>query len=264
MSTGHANSSYVVYIDESGDEGFTFPGSSEWFVLSALILRRKHELETVKVLDTVKTMFRKELRRPLHFRKLDHPQRVAYLTELARHSAKMRTASVFVHKPSLTDVETFKEKYLLYRYATRYLLERVSWFCRDHRVNDGGDGSAEVVFSNRKRMSYDDIRDYLDVLQRRNDVQIDWSVIKRDQVESVPHDQRRGLQIVDAIASGYWSGLNPNGYGQSEDRYARIIHPLAYNRKGNYKSYGLKFFPPEVEPLLAKDDRFKWVRELRK
>jgi hypothetical protein len=259
------SSSFIAYVDESGDEGFSFAaGSSEWFVLSALLLRRETELEAVKVLDGVKGLLKKELRRPLHFRKLEHHQRVAYVTELAKHRARMRTISVLVHKPSLKDVERFRGKYLLYRYATRFLLERVSWFCRDHRrASDGGDGSVEVVFSNRRNMSYEDIRGYLDVLQGRPEVKIEWSVVRRTQVDSLPHDQRRGLQIVDAVASSYWYGLNPNVYGQTEDRYARILHPLAYARYGKYAAYGLKFFPAEVEELIRAEERFRWVRELR-
>ena len=257
-------SSFIAYVDESGDEGFSFAaGSSEWFVLSALLLRRETELEAVKVLDGVKGLFKKELRRPLHFRKLDHHQRVAYVTELAKHRARMRTISVLVHKPSLKDVERFKGKYLLYRYATRFLLERVLWFCRDHRRAGTGDGTVEVIFSNRRNMSYEEIRAYLDVLRSKPDVKIDWSAIRRDQVDSLPHDQRRGLQIVDAVASSYWYGLNPNVYGQTEDRYARILHPLAYARYGRYAAYGLKFFPGEVEALIRADERFRWVRELR-
>lgn len=258
-------SSFIAYVDESGDEGFSFAaGSSEWFVLSALLLRRETELEAVKVLDGVKELLKKEPRRPLHFRKLEHHQRVAYVTELAKHRTRMRTISVLVHKPSLKDVDRFRGKYLLYRYATRFLLERVSWFCRDHRrAGDGGDGSVEVVFSNRRNMSYEEIRGYLDVLRGRPEVKIEWSVVRRDQVDSLPHDQRRGLQIVDAVASSYWYGLNPNVYGQTEDRYARILHPLAYARYGKYAPYGLKFFPAEVEEMIRAEERFRWVRELR-
>jgi len=42
-------SSFRVYIDESGDEGFTFlpdeQGSSRWLVLSALVFRREGKIE---------------------------------------------------------------------------------------------------------------------------------------------------------------------------------------------------------------------------
>lgn len=114
------SSSFIAYIDESGDEGFRFPGSSEWFVLSALVLRRHTELETVKALDGIKVRLGKDLRRPLHFRDLEHAQRVAYVGELAAHRKRMRTISVLVHKPSLVEVDAFREKHLLYRYATRF------------------------------------------------------------------------------------------------------------------------------------------------
>jgi hypothetical protein len=41
--------SFVAYIDESGDEGFKFAkGSSEWFVLSAAITRKRFDVATVK------------------------------------------------------------------------------------------------------------------------------------------------------------------------------------------------------------------------
>ncbi len=42
---------FVVYIDESGDEGFLFEkGSSEWFIISAAITRKVSDLETVKLI----------------------------------------------------------------------------------------------------------------------------------------------------------------------------------------------------------------------
>lgn len=111
-------------------------------------------------------------------------------------------------------------------------------------------------------MSYEEIRTYLDVLKGMSDVGIDWSVVKREQVVSIPHDQRRGLQMVDAIASSYFQALNPNRFGDTEDRYARIIHPLVFAPFGKYRSYGLKFFPGAVERLLMKEERFAWVRSL--
>jgi uncharacterized protein DUF3800 len=44
--------SYVVYVDEAGDEGFSFKsGSSEWFVLSAVLTLKAEDLETVKLVD---------------------------------------------------------------------------------------------------------------------------------------------------------------------------------------------------------------------
>jgi hypothetical protein len=50
--------SFVVYVDESGDEGFAFKepytGSSHWFVLSAVVTHKCLDLETVKLVDEVR------------------------------------------------------------------------------------------------------------------------------------------------------------------------------------------------------------------
>ncbi|HWE01892.1 MAG TPA: DUF3800 domain-containing protein [Tepidisphaeraceae bacterium] len=39
--------SFIVYIDESGDDGFKFntggSGSSEWFILSAVVIRARND-----------------------------------------------------------------------------------------------------------------------------------------------------------------------------------------------------------------------------
>lgn len=254
---------FVAYIDESGDEGFAFDrGSSEWFVISGVVLRAATELETVRVLDDVKALLGKQPRKPLHFRSLEHHQRVAYVERLA--TARMRCVSICVHKPSLRDTESFRQKFRLYFYAARFLLERMSWYCREIRhPRDDGDGSVRIIFSNRRNMSYAGFGEYLDVLRANADDAIDWNVVRREQIEARGHGERRGLQIVDAVASGYWYALNRNRFGHTEDRYARILHPLAYKRNGRCRSYGLKFFPPEVEPLMKKDPCCAWIRELR-
>jgi Protein of unknown function (DUF3800) len=51
--------SHVAYIDEAGDEGFKFAvdgkkGSSEWFVLSAVIVRTEIDIATTKLVDRVR------------------------------------------------------------------------------------------------------------------------------------------------------------------------------------------------------------------
>lgn len=50
---------------------------------------------------------------------------------------------------------------MLYRYATRLLIERVSWLCKDYQRANDPDCSAELVFSNRSAMSYEDLCTYL-------------------------------------------------------------------------------------------------------
>lgn len=163
--------SFITYIDESGDEGFVFnpdgSGSSRWFVLSAVVIRAVNDLQMVSCLSEVRKVLNREPLVPLHFVDLRHEHRVPYIRRVG--ALPMRTVSVLVYKPAITEPEKFQNtKYLLYRYATRMLLERVSWLCRDQRSEGEGDGFAEVIFSNRSNMSYEDIRTYLRLLLKQS------------------------------------------------------------------------------------------------
>ncbi|MBI3902313.1 MAG: DUF3800 domain-containing protein [Nitrosomonadales bacterium] len=240
-------SSYRVYIDESGDEGFTFlandQGSSRWLVLSALVLRRENDLLAVQLARQVRELLKKPPKHPLHFRDLKHEQRVPLARLIGQVQA--RTVSVLIHKPSIPEPENFQQqKYSLYRYACRLLLERVSWLCRDHHKAEHGNGRAELIFSNRSAMSYDDLRNYLQQLKddAAKEVRIDWNVVAPIQVSAVNHDQLAGLQLADAVATSVFYAVHKNQYGEVEDRYLRLIAPIIYRREGKIEGYGMKFW----------------------
>lgn len=257
--------SFQVYIDESGDDGFSFgAGSSEWFVLSAVITRSAEDPAAVKVVDTVRQRLGRdpEERKPLHFRDLRHEHRLVLVDEIARKP--FRAVNVLVHKPSINEPETFRERYRLYFYAARYLLERVSWYCRDHRrASDPGDGSADLVFSNRGGMSYRELRDYLRLLESQSglsDVRVDWSAIRADQVQAFTPGKQMGLQVADAVASAFYHAVQASQYGFAEDRYARMLRPVVYQYQGRYLGYGIKLWPGEVQARVSSDERLAWVK----
>jgi len=251
---------FVVYIDESGDEGFSFEKAcANWFVLSAVVTRKATDLETVKLVDRVRQLLNKPEKIPLHFRDLKHEQRLPLVGEIAR--ADLRTVTVFFFKPLIREPEKFQERYRLYFYSARFLLERVSWYCRDNKTsNDTGDGSAEIIFSNRSGMSYAEISDYLSYLRKRSDfldVEIDWATINPKQIAAFSPGKRMGLMIADAVASGFFRAVEPSQYGYTEARYARTLKPVVYNHKGKFMGYGLKFWPKN-DALLSK---LEWLNE---
>lgn len=240
-------SSFCVYIDESGDEGFKFlpneQGSSRWLVLSALIFRKENDLEAVATAKAARELLNKPAKHPLHFRELKHEQRVPLARLIGNTNA--RSVNVLIHKPSIPNPEVFQqEKYSLYRYASRLLLERVSWFCRDHRKAELGNGFAELIFSNRSAMSYEDLRSYLHKLKSDADkeVRVDWSVINPELVSAINHDQLAGLQLADAVATSVFYAVHKNQYGEHEDRYLKLISSKIYQRDGQLEGYGLKFW----------------------
>jgi len=260
--------SFRVYIDESGEEGFVFKpdnaGSSRWLILSAVITRMESDRVVVDLMKRVRVMLGRSPKQALHFCKMDHQQRVPYVRQIAE--TKLHTVSVLIHKPSIAEPEKFQaEKHLLYRYACRMLLERVSWLCREHRVHGKGDGTAEIIFSNRAQMSYDDLRDYIQSLKDESDpleVTIDWTVIKPRELRAVEHSQLAGLQVADAVASSLFAAVNVNRYGETEDRYIRILAPVAYRHKGALLGYGLKFWPETFEGLKMQNPHLAGLAEL--
>ncbi|MGA3086449.1 MAG: DUF3800 domain-containing protein [Thermodesulfobacteriota bacterium] len=254
---------FVVYVDESGDEGFSFGrGSSEWFVLSAVIIKKATELETVKLVDRIRTQLQKPEKKPLHFRDLKHEQRLPFIGEISK--AHLRTVSVITYKPSIKEPEKFHERFRLYYYTVRYLLERVSWYCRDHKLpKDSGDGSAQIIFSNRSGMSYQEMKEYLGLLKdqtRFADVRIAWNVINPDKFMAYSPGKNMGLQIADAVASSVFFAVQPSRYGFIEDRYIRMLKPVVYHHEGKYRGYGLKFWPREMDHRLETAVELEWLR----
>lgn len=196
-------------------------------------------------------MLNKDPKKPLHFRNLKHEQRIPYIRLIG--NCPLRTVSVLIHKPSITEPEKFQsEAYRLYRYATRLLLERTSWLCRDAYIEGEGDGTAEIIFSNRSAMSYENLRDYLRLLQKQTearDVRIDWNVINPNTVRAVNHDQMAGLQIADAVASSVFYAVHLTQYRENEPRYLELLNRTFYRHKQTAIGYGLKFWPLEIGAL---------------
>jgi hypothetical protein len=237
---------FEVFIDESGDEGFRFrprpqSGSSEWLVLSAVMVPRDTISEMITAMRELRQLLNRGPTYTLHFADLNHEQRVAWVDRISG-VRKMRVASVIVHKPTLTRRALFRERDRLYFYASRFLIERISWFCRDyHRLFPQGDGTGMIVFSKRKSMKYEVLRSYLATLNvatppgddwlefLKAGIRIHWPSTKIDQVESAPHSTRAGLQIADAVASGIRQALEFSKYGYTEDRFAVALREITYS-----------------------------------
>lgn len=254
---------FLAYIDESGDEGFVFKapgtGSSSWLVVSAVVIRREQEPTLLNALRAFRDRLQLPKGHALHFARMkNHDNRVGLIGVIA--SLPIRTVSVAIHKPSITNQASFSEKDRLYCYACRYLLERVSWCCRDARK--APTEFAELVFSNKSTLSYDKLKAYLDKLrnsQHDSGFQIDWSVISSERLRARPHSDLLGLQVADAVASGLWTGLERTRFGYVEDRFARMLRAVAYAHAGKVLNYGLKLWPVTAEQLVAKYGELGWI-----
>ena len=215
-------------------------------------------METLKnIVKETRLRLKYEDKQELHFRKMTHERRIPYLNLIAE--SRIRAIVVAIHKPSLREQESFRQKSRLYFYACRFLLERVSWFCRDNfnRNTHKGDGTAQIIFSKRKNMSYEDFKEYIRLLTEKYDTNIDGDRIKPKQILALGASQSMGLQVADALASSAYQSLNKSDYGYVEDKYMRILRPILYRYKGTVWGYGFKVFPDNN----TENSLFQWIYE---
>jgi hypothetical protein len=260
------SSSFRCYIDESGDEGFHFSqGSSTWFVLVGLIVPTHHDIELANIIDAHRKRYNLHAKKTLHWRDIPHNQRITLVQDIAKSPA--RIVAVCVLKTALLEQEKFAEKFRLYFYAVRYLLERVSWFTRDHsRRTSEGDKTAQLIFSNRGGMPYDELREYLRLLKQRlqsgHEVRIDFNFLREP--ETYSPGKYRGLQLADACASGLLNGLQAHQkLGTIQPAYANILCPIFYRHGGRTLGYGFKLVPREAIDAVRKDPLLEWVRDFK-
>src|SRR6266550_4138812 len=154
--------SYVAYIDESGDDGvgnvrpIDPNGATEWFVLSALVVRAEAQRETIWVRDILKQI-RLEQRRTLHFQPLDDWRRnlvCAGISELP-----VRCFAVISNKANMRRYQNKRAEEAsglagrtwFYWWITRLLLERVTDYCERRSLRDYGEPRVvRLEFSRRK------------------------------------------------------------------------------------------------------------------
>lgn len=243
--------SFIAYIDESGDDGlpghYRQPGArggaSNWLTIGAVVWRQSRDLDAVRWAKEIQAQMGQKKSATLHFADMRHEQRVMAINGICRRN--MRLTTVIANKPIIPP-GIYVQKNQLYHYMSRYLIERLSWLCRDHRPKvPEGDGRLKIVFARRGGMSTDDFKGYLQRLKDADDpaVKIHWPVIDIDGIEAHDQPARFGLQLADLAVSGLTWALEPDFYGNCEPRFARALKPIVYHRGGNYMSYGTKMVP---------------------
>jgi len=149
--------SFLAYIDESGDDGIgnyrvvgARGGSTKWLVISACLLRQTFDLDAVEWRDDIRALMPKKKKPGIHFSSMSHGQRIAAAQSLL--TRPIRAVSILSNKTTIPD-GVYTDKNQLYFYLTRYLIERISWFCRDMRPQvPHGDGRVKITFSRRGKI----------------------------------------------------------------------------------------------------------------
>ncbi|MEO3432505.1 DUF3800 domain-containing protein [Inquilinus sp. CAU 1745] len=247
---------FVAYIDEAGDEGFgklkaeASSAQSKWLVLGGILVRSNIDKNLPEWRDDIMSKFPNKKNRDIHFRHLNHAQKVVASEYLS--NKQFGICCVCSNKITLLDssqsVKIFKQKGYLYNYLTRYLLERLTWAVRDFANRTTQSTELRIVFSRRSGTDYQSMREYLilmrDGRERIRPIRsIDWTVFSPDNIKVENHSRWAGLQLADVVTSATAAGLEPNIFGNYEPRYATAFAKRFISRQRSILDCGLTLIP---------------------
>lgn len=252
---------FVAYIDESGDEGFgklrdpNCAGQSRWLGLGAAIVSADNDRRLPAWRDDIMTLFRRKRNRDLHFKNLNHSQKVAACMALSNKQVGVSVvASNKVTLLNAKNISVFKRRYHLYNYLVRFLLERVTASCKGAaRLRGSREARLRAVFSRRSGTDYQTMREYLEFMRNGRERfqpvrSIDWTVLDPSNVSVENHSKRAGLQIADVLTSATCAALEPDEYGNVESRYALILRDRYISIRRRVQNAGITIIPSLEKP----------------
>ncbi|MBN2676332.1 MAG: DUF3800 domain-containing protein [Alphaproteobacteria bacterium] len=269
------NYSFVAYIDESGCDGLnkdgTKNGASQWFVLSALIVRKSLDPELPRTRDDILSKISRQ-RKILHMKELKKEDHKLFVAKSVSEIPS-RCISILSNKHSIinaTRKDLFDQKNTYYNYMARYLIERISGCCSQLRsIVPEGNGKVKIIFSRRGGMSYTDFQAYLNKLKEedlRTPIpahipKINWNIIDIDLIDAIPHSKRAGLQLVDTVAYSFFKAVEKNDLNMVNASYARFFEKNIYKVNQQSLNYGLTIIKSNV---LPEDEKPKDLYEIYK
>jgi hypothetical protein len=197
----------------------------------------------------------------MHWSKIrKHDQKRYICQELQTEQWEFACVATDKTHPFITQSKGLREKDVLYCYSVRLLLERLSWYARDH-----GNGKAIPIFEYRSNTSYDKMHQYVQLLRGwipQSEVKISWPNLEYRNFRILPKSKSRLLQASDCVCGALKDGLEYSGYGLIEPAYIMSLQARFYRRGGNLFSYGLKFLhikPRELDTLKAE---YEWLKTI--
>ncbi|ASE39105.1 DUF3800 domain-containing protein [Brevundimonas vesicularis] len=245
---------YIVYIDEAGDEGFgklkgngQVGGQSHWLAIGACIVSAENDQRLPALKRQILGRFPNRSRRDLHFRDLNHDQKIVACQEIG--GFPLGAAVMLSNKTTLPGskfASTFKQKGYLYNYLVRWLLERVTLACEIAASNEPC--RVRLVFSRRGGTDYHSMGEYLRLMRNGREFMppvrsIRWNVLNVDDILVEDHSKWAGLQVADCITSAFWTAVEPNVYGNHEPAYAELLKSRLLQKDGNALNRGLTPVP---------------------
>lgn len=260
---------FIAYVDESGDDGLkrvrpTHPeGSSEWLVLSAVVVRRGNEGAVGRWQKEMREGLKLTQRPDIHYRDLSPPKREYVCKQLA--TKDVRLFVVMSHKVNMVGYRNPRVrregKSFFYWWLTRLLFERVTAFCAKKSAQIYGEPRPiKIMFSQRGGMDYSQLASYWEVLQLREKPVLSadnlrWEVIDTHHVHAVHHKGEAGLQLADIVAGAFFQAVTIDGQRMCDPKFACLLEPRMYRgAKGRILGMGVKYMP-QLPKMNLRDEQ---------
>lgn len=270
------NYDYVAYIDEAGDDGLKAvkplrnPGSSEWLILSAVVVRAQNQRKIPEWVANIRRKFsRHHQRQGIHFSNLSAHNKAIACSKISE--MELRCFVVASNKKNMqgyinSDAEKIPSQCWFYCWMTRILLERVSHFILHKSIRDHGEARyVRLEYSARGGLRYSQMQAYYEWMRTSNkNLFLPWGRVQFEVLHPnlffvYPHNQREGLQLADVVASAFFKACDKHDTGGCDTRFARLLHNRMArepdNLAGQISGYGVKLLPSLKRACLDPDQQ---------
>lgn len=258
---------YVAYIDEAGDYGIKTVkpidknGSSEWFILSAVVIDADRENEVAGWVEHITNGARSIQRqmKTLHFKSLLPVTKTLVCTSVA--NLPLRCFVVASNKQNMRGysnpfAEQIPSKNWFYCWMSRILLERVTHYVKYRSVKRYGEPKkVKLEYSECGGLSYSQMNAYYEWLKIKSGAEnlylplgdLAWETMDRSLLKFYPHKERPGLQIADIVASAFFKACDLHDTRECDPQFAKLLRPRMarsiYHGDNLISGYGVKLFP---------------------
>jgi hypothetical protein len=263
--------SYIAYIDESGDPGvervkpLDTNGSSEWFILSAVVIGEPNEKNVAPWRNGILRETRSQ-RKDLHFTNLKPWNKRIACAELAK--LPVRCFVVCSNKKNMRGyTNPFAEKYpapnWFYAWLSRLLLERVTHFVHDKSIEQHREiRKVRLEFASRGGLNRFGLISYFNWLKLQTEGgknflplgNLVWETIDENLMFIYSHKERAGLQLADTVASAFFKACDFLDTGECNPEFAKLLAPrmcqVPDGNQGEISGYSLKLMPSPTKAKL--------------
>ena len=243
-----------AYIDESGDPG-TRGSGSRWLALGCVMLADGAAPAVEAAVRRARGMVAEGGRkpeRPLHFRELNHDDKVGVFNLLAAEPWVGVIAAS--DKSKIHPDSGLVNPRLLYNYTARLLIERVAGYAR--RIQE----PATIYFEGSKVFDMADFAEYMNLLADQRRPKIARPFIEPSLIQTLRKGEAPGLELADGIAYAAFRALHPHRkWGHLEPAYLNILLPklLRSASSGRLLGQGLILMPTGNVSSLKNE--YTWI-----